>query len=327
MTAALASPCSAVLWSSWAIGVLPFLASSAVRCNCRSAFAKVACAAASCALRWSTAASKGSRSIVKTTWPSLTSSPSLKRRGPRKPCTRARRSTFSSASARPTNSACLVIDRSSAGWTRTAGVGAACCASARGPTRTANDMATRRKNRLDFITPPCGSRERCQSGITTPIGDASQSHSRGSGRLSLIRCRISPSARGRSDDITNHLGAGQGGRPVRLARSYALRSASLALWEVGVLPVVENQRCENSHVKAKSRLLTIPGLRLPHLKPLAADDQKPEEPHQKPERRADTDQSLGAVEASGIGANVPEQDDRSDQEGQPGNPSPRMISA
>jgi hypothetical protein len=123
------------------------------------------------------------------------------------------------------------------------------------------------------------------------------------------------------------LALARGSRPVRLTRSYALRSASLALWEVGVLPVVENQRCENSHVKAKSRLLTIPGLRLPHLKPLAADDQKPEEPHQKPERRADMDQSLGAVEASGIGANVPEQDDRSDQEGQPGNPSPRMISA
>src|SRR6516164_4591642 len=47
------------------------------------------------------------------------------------------------------------------------------------------------------------------------------------------------------------LALARGSRPVRLTRSYALRSASLALWEVGVLPVVENQRCENSHVKAK----------------------------------------------------------------------------
>src|SRR6202040_4254911 len=50
----------------------------------------------------------------------------LEQAGPRKPCTRARRSTFSSASARPTNSACLVIDRSSAGWTNTAGGGRPC---------------------------------------------------------------------------------------------------------------------------------------------------------------------------------------------------------
>src|SRR6516165_8730572 len=72
------------------------------------------------------------------------------------------------------------------------------------------------------------------------------------------------------------LALARGSRPVRLTRSHALHPASLALWGVGVLPVDENQRCENSHVKAKSRLLTIPGLRLPHLKPLAADDQKPE---------------------------------------------------
>jgi len=54
----------------------------------------------------------------------------LNRRGRRKPCTRARRSTFSSASARPTNSACLDIDSNSAGCTSTAGGCPACCAGA-----------------------------------------------------------------------------------------------------------------------------------------------------------------------------------------------------
>ena len=42
--------------------------------------------------------------MVNRTWPSLTSSPSVNLRGPRKPFTRARRSTLSTAAARPMNS-------------------------------------------------------------------------------------------------------------------------------------------------------------------------------------------------------------------------------
>ena len=62
--------------------------------------------------------------MVKTTWSFLTRSPSLNLRGPRKPLTRARSSTLSTAAARPMNSAWLAIGLSSAGCTSTAGGGA-----------------------------------------------------------------------------------------------------------------------------------------------------------------------------------------------------------
>jgi hypothetical protein len=61
----------------------------------------------------------------------LTGSPSANLRGPRKPFTRARSSTLSTAAALPMNSAWSAIGFISAAWTSTAGGGApGCCATA-----------------------------------------------------------------------------------------------------------------------------------------------------------------------------------------------------
>ena len=91
--------------------------------------------------------------MVNRTWPSLTWSPSVNLRGPRKPFTRARRSTLSTAAARPMNSERAPSGLSSAACTRTAGGGPACCACA-APRPAAQTSAAIAKSRVIPISVP-----------------------------------------------------------------------------------------------------------------------------------------------------------------------------
>src|ERR1700730_6924728 len=84
--------------------------------------------------------------------------------------------------------------------------------------------------------------------------------------------------------------------------------------------VKEDQHCKDRHVKAKGRRLAVPRGRLPHRKPLTANDHKTEKPHEKPKCRADDHEALCMVEADAVRAQTPGKRDsrnRQDNAGQP----------
>src|SRR6266404_9975531 len=88
--------------------------------------------------------------------------------------------------------------------------------------------------------------------------------------------------------------------------------------QIIILLVDENEDAKNGQIKAKGRFLAIPGMRLPHLKPLTADDHETEEPHKKAEGGANEYETLAAVEASGSGPQLAHQHKRCDRQGQRG---------
>src|SRR5882724_10541447 len=69
--------------------------------------------------------------------------------------------------------------------------------------------------------------------------------------------------------------------------------------------VNEDQHRKDRHVEAKCCLLAVPRGRLPHRKPLTANDHKTEKPHEKPKRRADDHEALRVVEADGVRVQTP----------------------
>src|SRR3984893_12066196 len=83
--------------------------------------------------------------------------------------------------------------------------------------------------------------------------------------------------------------------------------------------VNEDQHGKDRYVKAKCRLLAVPHGRLPHRKPLTANDHKTEKPHEKPKCRADDHEALRMVEADAVRAQTPGKRDsrnRQDNAGQ-----------
>jgi hypothetical protein len=72
-------------------------------------------------------------------------------------------------------------------------------------------------------------------------------------------------------------------------------------YQISVALIHKDQDGENCQMKAKGRLLTIQGLRLPHLKPFAADHHETKEPDEKPQAGADENEPLRTVEPRSIG--------------------------
>src|SRR5271169_751775 len=71
--------------------------------------------------------------------------------------------------------------------------------------------------------------------------------------------------------------------------------------QIIVVLVHENQDSENCQIEAKRTLLTVPRVRLPHLKPLAADHHEAEEPDEKSDGGPNKHQPLAAIEPGPFG--------------------------